>query len=594
MTRTLVSTVIGMTLVALPAVAQSSPSAASTIGAVDAGSVVDVDLGAGLFKDPLPFDVPFYLRGDRDAATTSVSARLLQFPDPVNCRDQEALFTAAPDAGGVVEKLGPKEKHKVILRDLGRATDTAGEAGKPNFLLLVPALPVNRSYCFRWVVLRDVTEPEVTKFLAETFQAVDEGLREAPAEDTRRAEAYQRLRLDLIDRVEALLAPNERLVAPQGSFFDRDTPLAAVQLAPHEQFTQILARQDARSAALATFRDRQAGAFSALSALIGSEAYRKVTQSLARQRATNASLDELLLGKPGALDLAAASAADLDEIAIGVAPGATPTNLDRAFAPADLGDRLTRLTATATGLQGLLQVVEKLDGDQALRAAAGLDDPDGQAALDEVRPLVSAAGTAVELVRRSLLRLQEALSERTNLIRQFVSNLRPEVEEVLSVAGSTLAGYTLRASWYVSADVGLGVAGEIDEIFGYMGANVYFRPVNKKAKLGPLFGPQKDFWKRFALVVGLPQEKMDEPGRLMPVIQDRPLVVGAGLRINDLLRMTVGGLVFEKEDPDPLVTSSDGLTATWFFSFSIDWDVKSNFAPVFKGLGLGQQGAGND
>src|SRR5262245_7887256 len=94
MTRTSVKVVFWAMLFALPGVAQGADTPTSTIGAVDAGSVVDVDVTAGLFKDPLPFDVPFYIRGTRDDTITSVSAKVLQFPQPVNCLEQEALFTA--------------------------------------------------------------------------------------------------------------------------------------------------------------------------------------------------------------------------------------------------------------------------------------------------------------------------------------------------------------------------------------------------------------------------------------------------------------------------------------------------------------------
>jgi hypothetical protein len=557
---------------------------------VDAGTVVDVDLAAGLIQDPLPFDVPFYFRGTSDAETTSVSAKVLQFPEPVNCLDQDAkgLFNKAP---GVVETLGRRDKEKIILRDLGRATP-ATENGQAKFLLLVPALPVNRSYCFRWSVVRDVTDDEAKKFLDETFQAVDQGLQNLDS-DTVTAADYDALRARLIQRIGSLLPAGAELVTPDGSFFDKDTPPDQVGIDYHEQFTQILARNDARDEALATFRRRQSDAFTKLTNLVSSGAWRKVTGAVNAQRTSNASLDELLKSAPGALDATELDPNGLDRVALGLAPGAARPNLDRVFNAGSLDGQISRLQGTAQGLASFRTVVQQLLDSEALRTAAGLNDDAGKAALTNLLPLLIDASTAIDLAARALTRLQEALQDRGDLIQSFIAALRPEVEEVLAVGGSTLAGYQLRSSWYVSADVGLGTAPEIDEVFGYMGANVYFQPVNKKAHLGPLFGPQKDFLKRFALMIGLPQETMSEPGSLLPVFQDRPLILGAGLRLNDLLRLTLGGLIFKKEDPDPLVTSSDGLTATWFLSFSIDWDVRSNFAPVFKNLGVGSQSGAN-
>lgn len=594
MTRTWVSAVMALTLAALPAAAQGpapAASTASTIGAVDAGSVVDVDLRAGIFKDPLPFDVPFYIRGTRDATITSVSAKVLQFPAPVNCLEQEALFKTNPDAEGVVDKRGRREKDKVVLRDLGRATDIV-DNNETKFLLLVPALPVNRSYCFRIVQRRKLSTAEASQFQEMAFRVVDEGLREVPP-DVQQPTVYQQLRQEIIAQVQRQLPRGQVIEPPAGSFFDKGSALNPKY---HTQFTKIVNFVDQLTDNRQEFRNAsQPEAKRQLSALVGSGAYQRVTRALAEKRETSPPLDALLKEKPGALDLLDMRVSDMDNVAWGVAPRDPIPPLDQTFAPADLDPQLARLGDTVTGLWNLGDVISRLNRDQALRAAARLDDPEGQAALAALPVLVTAAKDAVDGARFGLQNVQTVLAERTAQIQQVVTDLRVEVEEVLPLVGSTLAGYELRASWYVSADVGLGVARDIDEVFPYMGANVYFTPVNKKAHLGPLFSSLKKDWrKRFALMIGLPQNTIQVPGRLVPVFQDRPLVLGAGLRLNDLLRLTAGGLVFKKENPDPLITSTDGLTATWFVSLSIDWDVRSSFVPIFKSLGLGSQGGAND
>ena len=111
-------------LFALPALAQGPEQApapaALTIGAVDAGSVVDIDLRAGLIQDPLPFDVPFYFRGTSDAEMKSISAKVLQFPEPANCLEQEekGLFSKPGCDGADMD------------RD-GRSSDLTGNGSSP-------------------------------------------------------------------------------------------------------------------------------------------------------------------------------------------------------------------------------------------------------------------------------------------------------------------------------------------------------------------------------------------------------------------------------------------------------------------------------
>jgi hypothetical protein len=76
------------------------------------------------------------------------------------------------------------------------------------------------------------------------------------------------------------------------------------------------------------------------------------------------------------------------------------------------------------------------------------------------------------------------------------------------------------------------------------------------------------------------QSVEDEPA-------DAMLVAGAGLRINDVLRIAGGALVFKAAKTNPLLTDTD-LKVTPFFSMSWDWDAVGNI----RGLG-GLMGFGN-
>jgi hypothetical protein len=111
--------------------------------------------------------------------------------------------------------------------------------------------------------------------------------------------------------------------------------------------------------------------------------------------------------------------------------------------------------------------------------------------------------------------------------------------------------------------------------------------VNKKAPLSfREDGFATSMRKRFAVMLGIPINGFDDTAtttltsgagvRLDGVIGSRPLLLGAGFRINDFVRFTGGSVFFKVPDPNPLV--SDPKTRhSAFFAISVDWDVRGMF-----------------
>lgn len=171
-------------------------------------------------------------------------------------------------------------------------------------------------------------------------------------------------------------------------------------------------------------------------------------------------------------------------------------------------------------------------------------------------------------------------------VKQVVQRLDAQIEKVAraidewlvdhyDVVATTTAGFEARFHWYVSADLGIGVAPEIDSIFGYVGMNVYFRPVNKKAPLHGL-----DFWRRFAVTVGVGSDALTGNDR-SGVFRDRPVLLGGGFRINDHIRLSVGGQFIKEDDPNPLITRKT-LAVTPYVSASIDYDLANTLKSFFS------------
>jgi hypothetical protein len=168
--------------------------------------------------------------------------------------------------------------------------------------------------------------------------------------------------------------------------------------------------------------------------------------------------------------------------------------------------------------------------------------------------------------------LRQILQER---IERAAADLESTLSETYTILGSSTAPYEARFGWYVSADLGLAVVPETDELSSYIGANVYLRPVNKKA-------PIRRFSQRFALMAGLTVEKLSHPDR-KGLVSDRPVLLGAGIRITEHIRLGLGAELFKEDDPDPLV-EDDSFAVTPFVSFSIDWDVAQQFKNIFSTL----------
>jgi hypothetical protein len=543
-----------------PPAVPAAPTAGGASGAIDPNQVVDVDFGSGNFLAPLPFDVPFFLRGNAPAGAQTITARMLPFSDFVNCAAHQAELERAPS-------LGP--------------ASLATMNGQLKFLLPVRELEVNKYYCFEFTQLSNISPDDLQKFRDRAFAAVDAELRKT-IEVPQQIKAFEDLRARLKATVSEVLGPNQVLNVPPDSFFGPGD-VTQVKLRYREAFGDILQDQLQRRNALNKVQGVQAEAQRGLGQLTGSSAYRRVVSGLQQGRLGHVALDELLKTRPGALSLAQLLPGDLEFVAFGMDPS-SPVNPDDIFTAAEARALVARLKATTDGLADLEAVVRALNQDPVLRAAAGLDDAAAKAALAALPDLLVAAKRALRPDLAFLQDFAARLADREVHIQAMTNQLDAQLRDILRVQATTVSGFQLRASWYIGADVGIATASRINEVFGYLGANIYLRPVNKAAHLRwssfrGHFWPE--FGKRFAFVIGLPYNDLNKAGERSGLISNRPLIVGAGFRINDLLRLGGGALIFKKNDPNPLI-NHQRIGSTPYFSLSVDWDVRSNFTRLFN------------
>ena len=147
-------------------------------------------------------------------------------------------------------------------------------------------------------------------------------------------------------------------------------------------------------------------------------------------------------------------------------------------------------------------------------------------------------------------------------------------QTTLTEPASTEAGV------YVGLDLGVVYPPELDRASLYVGANLYFRPINKRASLRS----RGSFAHRFSLTLGITLNnlKLEEGDPRFEALlgEDSNLVVGAGLRLSRSLRLSSGVLLFLENDPNPLVTDRS-LAATFYVAVSLDVDI----VRAFRSLG---------
>jgi len=163
------------------------------------------------------------------------------------------------------------------------------------------------------------------------------------------------------------------------------------------------------------------------------------------------------------------------------------------------------------------------------------------------------------------------------------------------VDATTVADFRTAQSWYIAMDAGFAYYFRIGTMTPYVGANIYFRPVNKDAPLSLV----DSFGRRFAVTFGITLDSIEEQegGTTVPAAKktrfdllqsNRSLLLGAGFRVSQSLRLSGGVLVLKEKDPNPLITTQSVATVP-YVSFSLDFDVAS----ALKG-GLGALFGGSE
>ena len=528
---------------------------------------VPIQIESGVITKALPFDVTFVLEGDIPGTVQTVVVSFVQL---------------ANSSGAVLDC----EQPTLQWRRAGTWRRLPGSTAA-KFEVPMPRLLVNEYYCLRFSYgppYRRPTSQELNAFRTQALAALDTALRNLPDPDTITLADVTNLRSALIDTVEA--AAGGPVNAPVTSIFNREADPVATRATLIDSLLAPVLQEHLNR------RDETLNFWASIAqARLFASAPATPTAATAAQYA--AMITAVAAAGTPADRLATRILPDLRNFAVNNAPlegtedepGANGLNM--TWDPDVVDQQTARLQRTNTGIDDLDTWLAT-----ALTNAAVVKQLGGVAAATPIIAAVkqSAQNTSALLgvAQGQLGRVAQALRDRRGALPNALNDVTQRLLTDAQMLASTVAAFSTRHSWYVSADIGIAYTPVIDEIFPYIGTNIYFRPVNKNAPLSRLGNFAQTFSRRASAMIGITYGNNDlqKTNQRAPLFGSSFLLVGGGLRMTDSIRFASGVLLMKAYDGNPLVTDDTNIESTVFFSLSFDWDVRGTFGALGRAFGF--------
>lgn len=542
------------------AAAQSAPAAV--------GNQITLDLRSGYITSRIPFDVPVYVTLSVDDTIRQVDVFQTERPRNVDCRT--VPYPSTSTSTWTRPALAP------------------GVAAGSTTAVNISLTPVNANrYVCLLVRFTQGLGSQSAAFTAAALSTLDDAVRPAVFRGGFTEERKRDLRGRLAQAVQAVgakAALNGQVVLPPGSLLSASpTPAAAAQF---DQFlagvaTALTNRQNildelrgvsggeglVDTAATAMADWASSPAFATYAARMTANTDPAMVKRVASARLS----DWLSLSSSSR----AATVANARAAALGVAAGSIPQDLGDYWTPDQLDARAAAVKAWLDSLEAAAQLIK----DTAPAMVAPADGKPGITSdgLTALLQLASNAYANLSPVVDDYSQLQGYLKDRLATLADVSAKIGAQVASDAYVGGSSFADFNTSANWYVSVDVGVGVAPRLQNTFPYIGTNVYFRPVNKDAPLALRGG----FWRRFSVMLGTTYgTDLTGDGRENS-LGSGMLLTGAGYRITDILRLSSGLMVLRAYDKDKPLSGNKTLQGAVYFSLSFDWDARGSFNKVF-------------
>jgi hypothetical protein len=529
---------------------------------------ISIDLSNRTTGGVLPFDVPFAFTGTASKSVQKIEARSIVVPAdklPLNTLACNLVRTNALQEIPRSEIDGRNDIPRALIwqRDaLTPATDTIA------FRLVVPPLDAERHYVFDFLVTSSVSPDKLKIFTNRVRKVLDARFRDFGSQEILKTQfpaMRDELRKQLMDaagKCAEFDAPGTPL-SPNAAWEDIGRDFQNFLSVGVERQRKVEVSLRKHDSSISTFNGLLNQVVAAAAKVVGS------SEVSASERTAHATL----------VDFVHLGSADLSFVANGADPAA-PDFRSQLMDPLSTSEIDTRITGYERSARHLAALRNWMSDLQTAGTLKKLVDA-GTISQDERNALISASGAlamaeqSATVILASLLNLRPIVSARDANLDELVNALQLSALDATSLTTSTLGTYDTFANYHVAADAGFAYVPGLETAVPYVGANFYFRPVNRDAPLRSKGG----FGRRFSINLGV-SNSVARSGRRSDLFSSQSLIVGAGYRLTDIFRAGVGVVVFQREDPNPLI-SHKRLAASPYAALSFDFSL----AKSLKGIG---------
>lgn len=538
---------------------------AASLRAQDVFVRVPVELGGTAARVTFPFGEPFLLVGTAPEQLKAVNARYV-------------TFVADPPS---------KERCDQLLADTTKATASLvrpwtrnpGVKSDSFAVLVARGLEANRRYGFCMQTRATLDSLALSGFQGRAYAILDSAYRALDHPVDGPPQNFPAPHIGALQRRLARALPQD-----QGEIDTRKTIFDTAGVKVTEQSlvftTEVLQWQRGRFNAAKNLTNDRNLARNRLTGLKGDPALRAIAGTISsRDRVPGMDSSTVERVAATARMLAFSDPDLLYAVAGGEAvlrPAATLSTLPQeprdVKDPAEIAARAARIDSTYARLSELRDFSAALEASRVLRRRTGLG-PTQAAAL---RASLDAVRQTFQQFRESSAQWAHADASRNAHLRRAARSLRVTASDHVPVVATTISSFETRARQYVTADLGLAYAPGLGEVVPYFGANFYLGALNKRVPLA--LDPPNEL-DRWSVTVGVTASSLAQKDVRDDLFGSYSVLVGAGRRMTDPIRLTGGAILYQGRDVNPLLDRT-ALALSPFLSLSFDFDARSALGRV--------------